>query len=221
MATYGHTFTSGDTLTPPKLNDARTVTDIVDADISASAAIALSKLATGALPTAITVASANLVDGTVTVDDLAAGTVERLLPAGAVMAFAMNSAPDGWLPANGGAVSRTNYAALFAAIGTTHGVGNGSTTFNVPDLRGIFVRGSGDQTISGTAYSKAFALKETDSFRAHTHDLGSRVNAAAFGIGIVAASNSATINGNNNPTESTGGTETRPANLALLYCIKF
>jgi hypothetical protein len=70
MATYGHTFTSGDTLTPPKLNDARTVTDIVDADISASAAIALSKLATGALPTAITVASANLVDGTVTVDEL-------------------------------------------------------------------------------------------------------------------------------------------------------
>jgi hypothetical protein len=137
MATYGHTFTSGDTLTPPKLNDARTVTDIVDADIASGADIALSKLATGALPAAITVASANLVDGTVTVDDLAAGTVERLLPAGAVMAFAMNSAPDGWLPANGGAVSRTNYAALFAAIGTTHGVGNGSTTFNVPDLRGI------------------------------------------------------------------------------------
>ena len=75
MATYGHTFTSGDTLTPPKLNDARTVTDIVDADIASGADIALSKLATGALPAAITVASANLVDGTVTVDDLAAGTV--------------------------------------------------------------------------------------------------------------------------------------------------
>jgi hypothetical protein len=45
MATYGHTFTSGDTLTPPKLNDARTVTDIVDADISSSAGIAATKLA--------------------------------------------------------------------------------------------------------------------------------------------------------------------------------
>jgi hypothetical protein len=66
MATYGHTFTSGDTLTPPKLNDARTVTDIVDADIASGANIALSKLATGALPTAITVANANLADDDVT-----------------------------------------------------------------------------------------------------------------------------------------------------------
>jgi hypothetical protein len=70
MATYGHTFTSGDTLTPTKLNAARTATDIVNADISASAAIALSKLATGALPTAITVASANLVDGTIVNADI-------------------------------------------------------------------------------------------------------------------------------------------------------
>jgi hypothetical protein len=72
MATYGHTFTSGDTLTPTKLNAARTATDIVNADISASAAIALSKLATGALPTAITVASANLVDGTIVNADVSA-----------------------------------------------------------------------------------------------------------------------------------------------------
>ena len=96
-------------------------------------------------------------------------------------------------------------------------------TFGVyPTINGTgIVYTEGDQTISGTAYSKAFALKETDSFRAHTHDLGSRVNATAFGTGIVAGSNSPTVNGNNNPTESTGGTETRPANIALLYCIKF
>jgi hypothetical protein len=93
METYVHTFTSGDTLTPTKLNDARTATDIVNADISASAAIAatklasdsitdtqiksdaaiaLSKLATGALPTGITVASANIVDGTVVNADVSA-----------------------------------------------------------------------------------------------------------------------------------------------------
>jgi hypothetical protein len=70
MATYGHTFTSGDTLTPTKLNDARTVTNIVNADISASAAIALSKLAPGALPSAITVASANIVNGTIVNADI-------------------------------------------------------------------------------------------------------------------------------------------------------
>lgn len=63
------------------------------------------------------------------------------VPAGAVMTFAMQTPPNGWLECNGTAVSRTTYAALFAAIGTTYGAGNGSTTFNLPDLRGEFVRG--------------------------------------------------------------------------------
>ena len=77
MATVskGRTFVSGETVTPAKLNelvDNATVTSIVDADVSASAAIALSKLATGALPTAITVASANLVDGTIVNADISA-----------------------------------------------------------------------------------------------------------------------------------------------------
>ena len=137
------------------------------------------------------------------------------------MPFAMNSAPSGWLAADGTAVSRSTYATLFAAISTAHGVGDGSTTFNLPDLRGIFVRGSDSQTISGATYSGTFAAKQQDELKAHTHVVGSRVNSAAFGTGIVAASNSATINGANNSTESTGGSETRPANIALLYCIKF
>lgn len=51
--------------------------------------------------------------------------------------------PAGWLPCDGSAVSRTTYSALFAAIGTTHGAGNGSTTFNVPDLRGRAPMGAG------------------------------------------------------------------------------
>jgi hypothetical protein len=62
-------------------------------------------------------------------------------PAGAVMYFAMTSPPIGWLQANGAAVSRTLYANLFAAIGTMFGVGDGVTTFNLPDLRGEFLRG--------------------------------------------------------------------------------
>ncbi|WP_390895807.1 tail fiber protein [Neisseria elongata] len=60
------------------------------------------------------------------------------------MHFAMQSAPTGWLKADGSAVSRTQYPVLFAAIGTTFGVGDGRTTFNLPDLRGEFVRGWGD-----------------------------------------------------------------------------
>lgn len=72
MASFKHTFTSGQTVTPARLNDARDVFDIVNADIKSNAAIALSKLATGALPSGITVASANIVDGTIVNADISA-----------------------------------------------------------------------------------------------------------------------------------------------------
>lgn len=55
-----------------------------------------------------------------------------------------NTLPDGYIKANGAAISRTVYAWLFSKIGTSFGTGNGSTTFNVPDLRGEFLRGLDD-----------------------------------------------------------------------------
>ena len=65
---------------------------------------------------------------------------------GMIQPFAMAAAPDGWLVCNGAAVSRTTYALLFAAIGTTWGAGDSSTTFNVPRLQAAFLRGSGNHT---------------------------------------------------------------------------
>lgn len=59
-----------------------------------------------------------------------------LIPVGCIVDFGGTAAPSGWLICDGSAVSRTTYADLFAAIGTTHGAGDGSTTFNLPDLRG-------------------------------------------------------------------------------------
>lgn len=207
------TFVSGETVTPAKLNElsqstvALTAGTIVDADVSPSAAIALSKLATGALPAAITVSSSN---------------TQSLVPAGAVMPFAMNSAPAGWLAADGAAVSRSTYATLFAAISTTHGVGDGSTTFNLPDLRGIFVRGSDSQTISGTAYSGTFAAKQQDAIQQHTHSSSatSSVSQQLLAAGGNGAATSGSVTGGM-ATGRSSGTETRPANIALLYCIKF
>ncbi len=55
--------------------------------------------------------------------------------------FAASSVPTGWLECNGAAVSRTTYSALFAVIGTTWGNGNGVTTFNLPETRGLLPRG--------------------------------------------------------------------------------
>lgn len=76
-------------------------------------------------------------------------------PVGALMPFAGASAPAGWLLCGGQAVSRTTYSALFAVVGTTYGVGDGSTTFNVPDLRGRVLAGRDD--MNGTAANRLTA----------------------------------------------------------------
>lgn len=70
-------------------------------------------------------------------------------PPGAVMPYAGTSLPDGWLWCGGNLVSRTQYAALFAAIGTTYGEGDGKTTFALPDLRGRVVAMRGDSQSVG------------------------------------------------------------------------
>ena len=75
------------------------------------------------------------------VDASATTTLTTAAPPGAITAFAASSPPTGWLTCDGSAVSRASYANLFAVIGTVWGVGDGSTTFNVPDLRGQFLRG--------------------------------------------------------------------------------
>ncbi len=77
---------------------------------------------------------------------------EFLVPSGAVLPFAGSSIPTGWLLCAGQAVSRSTYSALFTAISTTYGVGDGSTTFNLPDLRGRSVFGKDD--MNGSAASR-------------------------------------------------------------------
>lgn len=80
--------------------------------------------------------------------EVKAGGSTPLVPIGTILDFAAATAPTGYLVCDGSAVSRTTYAALFAVIGTTWGAGNGSTTFNVPDLRGRTAIGAGTGTAS-------------------------------------------------------------------------
>jgi microcystin-dependent protein len=75
-----------------------------------------------------------------------------LAPAGVVLPFAGSTAPTGWLLCFGQAVSRTTYAALFTALGTAYGVGDGSTTFALPDLRGRIP--GGKDNMGGSAASR-------------------------------------------------------------------
>ena len=83
-------------------------------------------------------------------------------PAGAIVAYGGSAAPNGWLLCDGSAVSRTTYADLFAVLGTSHGAGDGSTTFNLPDLRDRFVRGKGASS----------AIGDTGGAATHVHAVG-------------------------------------------------
>lgn len=74
-------------------------------------------------------------------------------PPGSFIHSARSTAPTGYLLCDGSAVSRTTYAKLFAAIGTTYGAGNGTTTFNLPNTSGLFFRGTGTQSISGKSFT--------------------------------------------------------------------
>ena len=177
------------------------------------------------------------------VDDEIAGipAATDLTPAGTVIYTARSTAPTGYLAADGDAVTRTTYATLFSAIGTTYGSGDGSTTFNLPDLRGEFIRGldSGRGVDSGrtlgSAQADATALPDTDFTGStntagnHNHSYketaennqnrgqgGSPVNQGAGTANTSSAgshSHSVTISGG-------GDAETRPRNVALLACIK-
>jgi microcystin-dependent protein len=95
-----------------------------------------------------------------------------IFPSGVILQFAGSSAPTNWLICDGTAVSRTTFAALFAAIGTTYGAGNGSTTFNIPDMRGKMVVGkhsSGTfQTLGQTGGEENHTLL-TAEMPAHSH----------------------------------------------------
>lgn len=135
---------------------------------------------------------------------------------GAVMAFAMDTTPSGWLRCNGDAVSRTTYAGLFAVIGTTYGVGDGSTTFNLPDLRGEFVRGFDDGR--GVDAGRLIGSAQADEIKAHTHGISPPV---ASDTGTAEQGPSQADDGTNvSQTQSFGGNETRPRNVAMLYCIR-
>lgn len=139
--------------------------------------------------------------------------------AGSLAYFAASSAPAGYVKANGAAVSRSLYAGLFAAIGTTFGAGDGSTTFNLPDMRGEFVRGFDDGR--GVDSGRVLGTAQAHDFAAHGHGYPQHDLNAAYGAAQNAVLTTTGQNYGDWQTRSVGGTETRPRNVALLACIKY
>lgn len=102
--------------------------------------------------------------------------VDSLVPAGVISAYGGNSAPSGWFLCDGSEVNRTTYAALFSAIGINFGPGDSFSTFNLPDLRGMFIRGAGTngslQDANGDYYNGNFVGNHAnDSFQGHLHSV--------------------------------------------------
>jgi microcystin-dependent protein len=166
------------------------------------------------------------------------------VPAGTVQYAARNTPPRGYLEANGQAVSRTTYAELFAAIGTAYGTGNGSTTFNVPDLRGEFIRGwdngrgaDAGRTIGSFQPGSAQWIQNADaspvlfygnaaglpSYGCDSYTSSCGYPSTIPGIVVNAASyNSITITTASTPSSSGDYLGiTRPRNIALMPLIKF
>ena len=134
---------------------------------------------------AITATSA-VVSGALSAGSITVGGVSTVIPAGTINQYAGTSAPTGWLLADGTAVSRTTYAALFAVTSTTYGVGDGSTTFNLPDLKGRVPVGKNTgtfATLGGTGGAETHTLT-TAQIPAHNHQTSLYPNIAAGGTAI-------------------------------------
>lgn len=136
-----------------------------------------------------------------------------LIAPGTTAFFGMSTVPTGWLAADGTAVSRTTYSALFAAIGTTYGSGNGTTTFNLPNLGGQFVRGwiSGQTVDSG----RVFGSSQGAGVGTHGHPFAGAVQGSGSSGNWV--SNVPAVSAS---TDADPG-DVRPKNVAMLACIKY
>lgn len=139
---------------------------------------------------------------------------------GDVIYTARSTQPARSLRCNGAAVSRTAYAALFAAIGTTFGAGDGFNTFNVPDARGEFLRGHDDGR--GVDSGRVRGSWQGDQNREHTHDVSWLSGDNNNDYDPRPAASSAGNHGQFSvTTSSSGGSEARPRNLALLAYIVY
>jgi microcystin-dependent protein len=151
-------------------------------------------------------------------------TLAGQMPIGTVVSWLQGSLPTGFLALEGGAVSRTTYAALFALWGVSYGVGDGSTTFGLPDVRGRFLRGWDNG--AGVDTGRTLGSTQEDEIESHKHadivltgssddngDPGTAVltnGAGVYGLTTIADSE----------TGLTGGTETRPKNFSIRYLVK-
>ncbi len=150
------------------------------------------------------------------------------IPPGTILIYTGYNQPSGTLKANGAAVSRTVYSKLFNVIGTIYGGGDGSTTFNLPDYRGLFVRGYDDGRGLDSWGGRPLGSYQADQFAIHNHLFPADdqlITAGGlrtvWGIGYDAYSNFNWHGAAMCRTSDTGGAETNPRNISALFCIAY
>lgn len=168
----GRTYGATETLYADDLHelvDLGSISGIVNADCAAGMALVDTKLAqittVGKVSGAALTTLANIPSGAGAIP--AANLTNATLPTGSILMFGSATPPTGWLNCDGSAVSRTTYSALFAVIGETYGVGDNSTTFNLPSLVDKFARGSA--TPGTGAGADTVTIAETN-LPPHAHD---------------------------------------------------
>jgi Phage Tail Collar Domain len=218
----------------------------ITADQIANGAVTATQLANR------TVTASQIATGGITTNELAAAVLELLVPPGSIMAFGgdTNRIPSGWLLCDGQAMSGSTYPRLFAAISTNWGSGytyNGTTwsitnaahNFNLPDLRGYFLRGvdggvgrdpdtafRGTNTFLGSVGNKVGST-QGDAFKSHTHGITpGRIDQIVRGLtgGPYSIPGGGNVSANNLwdfSITATGGSETRPKNAYVHYLIKY
>lgn len=176
-------------------------------------------------------------DGNVTAAKLASG-IGVTIPVGTIMMYGADADtsgnnPSGWLLCNGYAASRTTYADLFNKIGTTYGSGDGSTTFNLPDLRGVFPKGAGttDRTAGkdsvGNYYAGTLGEYKTDKMQGHCHTYDKPTaytgyaNLTAGGVILSFPTGNTTSPVNDGNGAPRTGLTTEPQSVGVNFIIKY
>jgi phage-related tail fiber protein len=149
------------------------------------------------------------------------------VPVGTVVFFARSTPPSGFLHLNGAAISRTTYSALYSKVGIQYGSGDGSTTFNLPDLRGLFLRGFQ----SGGTYYAADNVPRTWPLIWMTNTLQNTYSYTHYNVYQGKTYYSSFTGNQFTGYWGTGATgiglmwngwdDLRPHNIALLACVKY
>ncbi len=183
------------------------------------------------------VGSAVILDGTISSADLSpalAAQLDQAAPPGTIIAYggSLEFAPQGWLHCDGTAVSRAKYSRLFSKIGTAWGTGDGTSTFHLPNLQGMFLRGvDGPRDLDPDKASRnpnnggndgnMVGSWQPDELKSHSHSwtLGAASNPTAGDNSLINGYGfTRFINFGGN---ATGGSETRPKNSYVYYLIKY